>query len=293
MDRERFSNYVNSRRRRQRLIAAIWLPIVLVSLLLAVALPSEYGSTATFQLKAKLNDQTRGDNYADRRYISTLTGTVLGSPELRAALAELVPYPQLQNDPAAALKKLQGDVNVEMITQKILDPLTGLERKINTGFTVTYTNRDPETAQRVAAWLANAFLLDSRRAAAAAVLKESRLYDAEAERQLAKITQAKARLAQFTQEDFDRLPDTVQANLNAIILTARQLYEQLNSKRVDADIRAAAIKIGTADRFTLVAPPLVPRAPTKPPRIGIALIGLIGGTFLAALAAKFVTVQTL
>ena len=34
MDRERFSNYVDSPRRRRRLIAAIWVPIALISLLL-------------------------------------------------------------------------------------------------------------------------------------------------------------------------------------------------------------------------------------------------------------------
>jgi succinoglycan biosynthesis transport protein ExoP len=73
--------------------------------------------------------------------------------------------------------------------------------------------------------------------------------------------------------------------LNREAISARQVYDQLNSKQMDADIRAAAIKIGTADQFTLLAPPPVPRAPTKPARIAIALIGLIGATFLALMAA--------
>jgi len=479
MDREKtteFSDYVNSLRHRRRLIVAVWLPIVLVSALLAVGLPSQYGSTVTFQLKTELNDQSRGDNYADR-YISGLTGTVLTSPELRTALPELAPYPELRTDRAAALKKLQGDLSVEMLTQKILDPMTGLERKINTGFTVTYLNRDPVIAQRVAAWLADAFSADSRRAAAAQILNESRFYAAEAERQKAKIAESEAHLADFKQENFDRLPDTTQANLNvkgmidqelagverdlraqqqnrtfilqqlqqaraagvnvdtlraleneyqkkatvydpnhpdmialrhqidamrsgdvaagtssnleaqlaveeanlaemrqrysedhpdvkrleraiqnqkariaagekdngnslartpAVVqletqlngvetqiaalgqqrkelrekavnlqgrlqstpeveltydaltreaTTARRLYEQLNNKRMDAEVKAAAIKIGTADQFTLVGPPQVPKAPTKPPRLGIALIALIGATFLAFMVA--------
>jgi succinoglycan biosynthesis transport protein ExoP len=476
-----FADYVNSLRRRRRLIAGIWGPVVLLSMLFAVGLPSEYGSIATFQLKAELNDQARGDNYAER-YVSGLTGAVLGSPELRAALGTLVPYPRLKEAPVAASRELQEDVDVVMLTQKILDPSTGLERKINTGFTVTYTNRDPETAQRVAAWLANAFLLQSRKAAAAEVLNESHFYAVEAERASAKISQAEERLTQFKQKNFDRLPETVTANLNVNGLTeqdlenverelrsqeqhrtfiqeqlqqaraaganqdilrsledeyskklgqygpdhpdmialrqqidamkrgersagsgsnlqaqlaqqqatldalrqryseehpdvkraerriqelqrridsgqtrgqsdegpqtpavvqlqtqlngvetqiaalerqrgdlrekeaklqsrlhsapevqrtfdeltrdavaARALFDQLNSKRVDADIRAAAIKNGTADRFSLEAPPLVPKSPTKPYRIGIALIGIIGGTFLALMAALAAT----
>lgn len=476
MDREKsteFSDYVNSLRRRRRLIVAVWLPIVLFSLLLVVALPSQYGSTATFQLKTELSDQGKGDNYADR-YISGLTGNILASPGLRAELSKLMPYPELKADPAAALKRLKGDVNVEMLTQKILDPMTGLERKINTGFTVTYLNRDPVVAQRVAAWLADAFTTNSRRVAATEVLNESRFYAAEAERQKAKIAESDSRLADFKQENFDRLPESTQANLNVRsmtdqeltaverdlraqeqnrtfiqqqlqqaraagvdmdtlrsleneyqkkaavydpnhpdmialrrqidatrsghlaggtssnlqaqlameeanlaemrqrysddhpdvkrlertienqkarlaagekddpnntvgrtpavvqletqlngveaqisalqeqrrelraqeanlqgrlqstpevevtydnltrdVTTARRLFEQLNNKRVDAEVKAAAIKIGTADQFTLVTAPQVPTAPTKPPRMGIALIGLIGATFLA------------
>ena len=191
-------------------------------MLLAVGLPSEYGSTATFQLKTDLNDHARGDNYADR-YISGLTGTVLGSPELRAAIGSLAPYPTLKEDPGAALKKLQGDVRADMLTQKILDPQTGLERNINTGFTVTYVNRDPETAQRVSTWLANAFIVDGRRAAAEQVLTESRFYAAEADRQRAKIMESEARLARFKEQNFDRLPDTTQANLNIKGMTDQDL----------------------------------------------------------------------
>ena len=73
--------------------------------------------------------------------------------------------------------------------------------------------------------------------------------------------------------------------LNRDAATARQMYDQLNSKRMDADIRVAAIRIGTVDQFSLVSPPLIPNAPSKPPRVGIALIGLIGATFLALMAA--------
>ena len=74
--------------------------------------------------------------------------------------------------------------------------------------------------------------------------------------------------------------------LNRDVVTARQLYEQLNAKRTDADIRAAPIKIGTADRFELIVPPLVPKVPTKPPRVLIALIGLIGATLIALMVAR-------
>jgi polysaccharide biosynthesis transport protein len=474
------SDYVGSLRRRRRLIFSIWFPIVTVSLLLAIGLPSEYGSTATFQLKTDLNDQTRSDTYADR-YITGLTTNVLASPDLRAALPQLQPYPDLADDPTAELKKFQTDVKAVMLTQKILDPQTGMERNINTGFTVTYNNRDPETAQRVATWLGNAYIMDSRRTGAAQALNESKFYAGEADREQDKITQGEAALAKFKQENYDRLPETTQTNLavrnmtdqdlasverelraqqqnrtfiqqqlqqartqggntdslrqledeyqkkaavydpnhpdmialrqqidamrsgavasgtgasvqaqlaaqrtqlaemkqrysedypdvkrlersianlqaraaagggssersdagmdnqtpavvqlttqlngvesqisaleaqrselrqkqaslqsalqstpevertydslNRELTSARATYQQLITKKSDADIRAAGIKNGTADQFSLVAPPGLPKGPSKPPRLGIALIGIIGASFLALMAA--------
>jgi polysaccharide biosynthesis transport protein len=231
-ERTEFSDYVNSLRRRRPLILAIWLPGILLTVLFAVGLPSRYVSTATFQLRPQLtnitannNDKdqdTHEDTYSDR-YVSGLTDSVLGSSDLRTALKKLAPYPQLETDPDAALKELQGDVDVKMIVQKVLDPLTGLERKINAGFTVSYANRDPRMAQKVAAWLANAFILDSRRAAAAPLQRDSQFYAAEATSQRDKIAASEARLAQFKQQNFDRLPDTTQENVSLENLTDEEL----------------------------------------------------------------------
>jgi len=469
-----FSEYGSSLRRRRGVILAIWVPIVIVTALLAVGLPSAYVSVATFQLKTDFNNESKAEDYADH-FVTGLTGAVLDSPELGSAVKTLAPYPGL--DAAAALKKLKGDTSVDMITQKILDPHSGLERNINTGFAVSYANRDPQRAQQVAAWLTDAFVRDSRRAAAAQAAAESRFYAAEADLERTKITASEARLAKFKQENFDRLPDTAQANLNIKAMadqdlegierdlralqqnrtfvlqqlqqaraaganvdslralqdeyqkkgtvydpnhpdmlalrqqidamqrgdlaagvgsdlqsqltaqrtalagmrqrysedhpdvkrlersiqnlqariasgekgdttyagrtpivvqletqlngldsqaaalaqhraevrdklanlqgrlqstpeverayetlnrdagTARQEYDALINKRMEAEVKAASISNGTADQFTLVTAPVVPKVPTKPRRLGIALIGLIGATFLAFMAA--------
>jgi polysaccharide biosynthesis transport protein len=221
-------DYVNALRRRRPLLLAIWLPGIVLTAVFAVGLPSKYVSMATFQLKPQVTTSTdkeqkdEEDAYADR-YVSSLTDAVLGSSDVRAALSTLAPYPQLREDPAAALKELQGDVDVKMIVQKILDPLSGLERKVNTGFTVSYANRDPQTAQKVAAWLANTFTLIARRNAAAPVQRDSQFYAAEADRQREKIAASETRLAQFKQQNFDRLPDTTQENVSLENLTGEDL----------------------------------------------------------------------
>jgi uncharacterized protein involved in exopolysaccharide biosynthesis len=208
-----FADYFQALKQRRHLIVAIWVPIVLIALLLAVALPSVYVSTVTFQLKSNPAEQAKGDTYADR-YVSGLAASVLSSSQLRDAVDTLRPYPQLIGDNAAALRKLKADVSFQMVTQKILDPQSGLERNLNTGFTVQYDNRDPQRAHEVGAWLADAFVAESRRDAITQAANEAKFYAAEADRERAKITESEARLAKFKQENFDRLPDAAQANLN-------------------------------------------------------------------------------
>jgi succinoglycan biosynthesis transport protein ExoP len=225
-----FSDYFRALHQRRHLIVGIWLPIVLIAALLAVALPNEFTSTAVFQLKTDPADQAKGDNYADH-YVSVLAGSVLDSADIRSALGSLVPYPRIADDPAAALKKLKGDVNVEMVTQKILDPVSGLQRNINTGFTVSYDNRDPVRSQRVAEWLTNAFIAESRRTAVAQANSEAKFYDTQADQTRARIIETEGRLAKFKQENFERLPDAAQANLNVKNATDQDL------EGVDRDLR--------------------------------------------------------
>jgi hypothetical protein len=45
-----FSDYLHSLKLRRGLIMAIWLPIVLGTMILAVALPDIFASSATFQI---------------------------------------------------------------------------------------------------------------------------------------------------------------------------------------------------------------------------------------------------
>jgi uncharacterized protein involved in exopolysaccharide biosynthesis len=225
-----FSDYFRSLHQRRHLIVGIWLPIVLITVLIAVGLPNGFTSSAVFQLKTDLAAQAKGDSYADH-YVSVLAGSVLDSTDLRAALGSLAPYPDLADDPSAALKKLRGDVNVEMVIQKILDPASGLQRNINTGFTVSYDNRDPVRAQRVATWLADAFLTESRRGAVVQANDEAKFFATQADQTRARIIETEARLAKFKQENFDRLPDAAQANLNVKNATDQDL------EGVDRDLR--------------------------------------------------------
>lgn len=211
----RLADYLVTLRRRARLAVLVGVPVAFIGLVMAVALPSVYTSQAKFQLREGNDAQAvrRDENYADQ-YVSALTLDVMQSPNRKALVAELNPYPDLQDEPSEASTAVMKAVSVNMITEKILDPSSGRERDINTGFTVNYFHRDPEMAQKAAAWVGDRFVEISRRDAAQRMEDQAKFYGAEAERTRARIAGLEAKLAEFKQKNFGRLPDTAQTNLS-------------------------------------------------------------------------------
>ena len=62
---------------------------------------------------------------------------------------------------------------------------------------------------------------------------------------------------------------------------AREKYEQLLNRQMDAEVSEAAIVGGRADEFRLIQAPGLPSIPSKPQRLAIFLIGLVAAAVLA------------
>jgi uncharacterized protein involved in exopolysaccharide biosynthesis len=62
---------------------------------------------------------------------------------------------------------------------------------------------------------------------------------------------------------------------------ARDKYEQLLNRQMDAEVSEQAIVGGGADEFRLIQAPMTPAIPSKPQRLAILLIGLIAAVVFA------------
>lgn len=223
------TDYFSAFRRRRRLALGLGVPIFAVAAILAIALPSVYRSVAVFKLKDASGNQGfqgRGpdsyDAYADR-YVTGLTQLVLRHDSLKTVF-DTVPLPAGMTQ-GEAMKQLADKIRAEMVTEKILDPENGRERVINSGFSVSVENRDPDFAFRGAKWAADAFIRASREYALTESKSQSAFYAAEADRVRAKIADLEAKLADFKKQNFDQLPETAQANLNV----RNQVEQELTS----------------------------------------------------------------
>jgi uncharacterized protein involved in exopolysaccharide biosynthesis len=70
------------------------------------------------------------------------------------------------------------------------------------------------------------------------------------------------------------------ANATRDLTIAREKYEQLLNRQMDAEVSEAAIVNGRADEFRLVQAPMMPGDPGKPERLAILLIGLVASVVL-------------
>jgi polysaccharide biosynthesis transport protein len=70
------------------------------------------------------------------------------------------------------------------------------------------------------------------------------------------------------------------ANATRDLTIAREKYEQLLNRQMDAEVSEAAIVGGRADEFRLIQAPMLPGEPGKPERLAILLIGLVAAVVL-------------
>ena len=235
------TEYFAAFKRRRRLAVCLGLPIIIVAVILAVALPSVYRSTAEFKLKNSQNAQEQqpggGDSYADR-YISALAEMVLRPDNVNVMLDQVMPPGA--KDRTKAMTQLAKGIKVDMVTEKILDQQTGRERSILTGFTVSADSRDPDVAWHAATWLSDAFVRVSREYALTQSANDSKFFASEADRVRDRITAYEAKLAEFKRKNFDQLPETAQANLNV-------------RSQVEQELAASEREIGTLEQNRIFA----------------------------------------
>ena len=209
-----FSEYLATLLRRRRLMIWVALPIILFSTVLAVALPDMYRSTATFRLtSSQVTDGDSAAEFADQ-YVMSLADRVLAGSNLSGITEATKPYPEYGDDLGEASSELRDNVTVAMTVQTILEPSRGRERNINTGFTVAFTHRDSKKAQEVTTALAQSFIKLDREERLRSSKDKVRFFAGEASRTSGEIANYEAQLAAFKEKNFERLPETAQANLS-------------------------------------------------------------------------------
>jgi len=70
------------------------------------------------------------------------------------------------------------------------------------------------------------------------------------------------------------------ANATRDLTIAREKYDQLLNRQMDAEVSESAIVGGRADEFRLIQAPMLPGMPSKPERLAILFVGLVASVLL-------------
>ncbi len=132
------SDYVQWVQRRLSLIIIVTLACAGLALIVAFALPAVYNAPVEFRVsRASLADASGNESYVDQ-YVNGLTRDVLSDDNLAPLREQFNLYPEHAGDPARQLAAMRDAIHVRMVTQKILDPGSGRDKQINSGFSVIY-----------------------------------------------------------------------------------------------------------------------------------------------------------
>lgn len=217
-----FAEYFSILKKRSRLLLNIAVPIIALGAILAIGLPDIYRSSALVEIDERQSMQNMlarsqsgaDDQYADQ-YVQSLSTRVLSDANLRRLLEEHTLYDG-ETDEREMLRRLRSDIDVSIVTSRILDPRTGREREVVTAFRISYDNRDPQRAYAGADWLVNAFMEENRRDRRNVAASAAKFFAAEAERMRKHVAELEQRLAEFKAKNQGRLPDLANVNLSVL-----------------------------------------------------------------------------
>jgi len=221
-------DYIAALKRRRNTILGIALPITALATMLAIGLPAIFQSSGFIQIEdANPTDGGEASSepaYADE-YVASLGTTVLGRANLRKLLDEHQLYADQDGDRDAALDQLKKDVRVDIVTTPILDPRTGRERDVVSGFTVKFDHRDPQRAYEGAKWIVDSYLAANRFDRQQQAETAAKFYAKEAERVRSDVANLEEKLADFKRKNAGALPELAEVNMGSVERAERDLRD--------------------------------------------------------------------
>jgi polysaccharide biosynthesis transport protein len=227
-----------------------------VTVLLAVFLPSTYQSTATILIEQQEIPQelVRSviTSFADQR-VQVISQRVMTTQNLLALIERYDLYPDIrERQPREVLlAKMRGDIGMHMISADVIDPRSGRPTQATIAFSVAYQSRSPELALKVANELTSLYLNENLTSRTQLSQQTSAFFTEESNRQSAHITELDKNLATFKEKHQDELPELAQLNIQTAERTELELRDAenriaaLDSQRVLLQAQLAQISPNT------------------------------------------------
>ena len=223
-------DYLSILRRRK---AQLFLPMVLilvVSAIVAFALPAVYESEAIILIEQQEipEDLVRSTvtSYADQR-VQVISQRVMSSTNLRGIVEQFNLYADERRTDSMAevIEQMREDISLEMISADVVDPRSGRPTQATIAFSLSYENESPSLAQKVTNQVVSLFLKENLRTRTQTAEETSSFLAVESQKLSEQISELERKLADFKERNVGNLPELVQLNLQLMERTERQITD--------------------------------------------------------------------
>ena len=192
---------------------------ILTVLTICVALlwPPTYQSGGTILIEQQEIPQelvrSAVTSFADQR-VQVISQRVMTTQKLLPLIERYNLYPAMRRSSPreVLLQRMRNDIALRMISADVIDPRSGRPTQATIAFNVSYKNRSPDLALKVASDLTSLYLNENLTSRTNLAEQTSSFFAQEANRLQVRITELDKKLSDFKQKNQDRLPELEQLN---------------------------------------------------------------------------------
>src|ERR1700722_8478026 len=228
----------------------------MLAVAIALLLPPTYRATGTILIEQQEipQEMVRSviTSFADQR-VQVISQRVMTTQNLLSLIERYDLYPAIrQKDPREVLlQRFRDDNGMHMISADVIDPRSGRPTQATIAFAVSYQNRSPDLALKVANELTSLYLSENLTSRTQLSQQTSAFFSEESTREAAHIAELDKDLAAFKEKHHDELPELAQLNVTSMERTEMELRDAenrlsaLDSQRVLLEAQLAQISPNT------------------------------------------------
>ena len=214
-------NFGEAIKRRLPLAAVVGFTLLIVTLVLAVTLPSYYKSRAVILIEAQEmpQDLVRSlvTSFADQR-IQVISQRVLTNSNLSSIIEKYDLYAEdRQHAPLESiLETMRKEIAVTPISADVADPRVGRSIQATIAFELAYESKSPALAQRVANEIVSLFLSENLRQRKETSQQSLTFLTEESQKLRNEVSELEQKLSNFKQGNVEQLPELTNLNIEMI-----------------------------------------------------------------------------
>lgn len=246
-------DYLEILNRHKKLVIYPAVLLMVLSAAVALLLPATYKSSGLILIESQEipNDLVRSTvtSYADQR-IAVIKQKLMTTAKVMAIVKKFNLYPNelKQSAPSAIVELFRENMIIDMVEASVTDPRSGRSKKANIAFNVSFMDKNPLVAQKVANELTTEFLTENVKTRTARASETREFLKEEGDKFQRKIQLLEKKLAEFKQEFNDSLPELLPYNLSMVEKLQDELVEGQNHMMILKDqIMTMSLELANLD----------------------------------------------